>query len=594
MKNSPILRRKDHLSVKTRNKNFFLIQTFCFCLYIVCFSISAQAAAKNNGIVTVDLTSPRAAMMTFVDACRASEYDKAVKAMDFSNHPELNQVQAAKRLKRVLDQHVWFDWAQIPNSPDGSTTSAEPTTEENQNTVKTESRQDPFLQLLQSYMESREKKAVSSVLVGEVPLKNRMVPVRVEKIKSGETPQWKISSQTVNAIEALNNEYGLGTMEGYIPDWSRESRYFEVELWQWLGMALFLLIGIFAGAALRAVMHRLDDKHPIIGQMGTPSAFLLGTLIFWAGSRGVLHLSVPAQGVLSDILMMVFTIFTTWLAIRSMHGVLLLIKRNQQKKDKDMNPARIRARETQMLLMRRILTITILVIGAGFALAQFDQFRALGTSLLASAGVATIAISLAAQRSLANLLAGIQIAVTQPIRVGDSVVVEGEWGWIEDITLTFVTIRIWDLRRLVLPINYFLDKPFQNWTIREPKLIGTVYVSADYRVDVERMRDALKDALEGSSHWNKDTPPVLQVTDWKDDVVEIRALCSAKDAGTAWDLRCEVREKLLNWLQEYEDGKYLPRSRMEFVEGRGNPLGGLSGPEKDVHRNPEKEKESES
>jgi small-conductance mechanosensitive channel len=197
---------------------------------------------------------------------------------------------------------------------------------------------------------------------------------------------------------------------------------------------------------------------------------------------------------------------------------------------------------------------------------SFEEFRRLGTGILASAGLAGLVVGLAAQKTLGNLLAGIQIAITQPIRIDDVVVVEGEWGRIEAITLTYVVVRIWDLRRLVLPISYFLEKPFQNWTRVSADVLGTVYLVVDYTVPVDEIRAQLDRIVRESNLWDRKVCGV-QVTNASERGIEVRALVSAADSSKAWDLRCEVREKLITFLQDKYPGS-LPRVRAE-IQGEG-------------------------
>jgi len=206
----------------------------------------------------------------------------------------------------------------------------------------------------------------------------------------------------------------------------------------------------------------------------------------------------------------------------------------------------------------------IVIVAFGTILMTFEAVRKAGTSLLASAGVAGIILGFAAQRSIVTLLAGIQIALTQPIRLEDAVVVEGEWGWIEEINMTYVVIRVWDLRRLVVPINYFIEKPFQNWTRTSSEIIGTVFLYTDYNVPFEELRKELQRIVEATTLWNKKVQ-VLQVTEAKPENVEIRMLVSAKNSPQAWDLRVHVREKMIEFLQKnYPES--LPRTRVILPE----------------------------
>ncbi len=218
---------------------------------------------------------------------------------------------------------------------------------------------------------------------------------------------------------------------------------------------------------------------------------------------------------------------------------------------------------TQTRILRRAADTLLLLLTTGAALMTIDGVRQYGVSLLASAGVAGIVIGLALQPVLKNLLAGIQLAVTQPIRIDDALLVEGEWGNVEEITSTYVVIRIWDWRRLILPLSYFIEKPFQNWTREGSALIGTVMIYLDYIVPLADIRSKVEEIAAASPLWDRRVVNV-QVTDFKDMTMEVRILVSATTAGRTFDLRCEVREKLITYLQAAYP-QALPRWRMEIA-----------------------------
>lgn len=228
---------------------------------------------------------------------------------------------------------------------------------------------------------------------------------------------------------------------------------------------------------------------------------------------------------------------------------------------------------TQMMVFGRLASIAIGILAFSLILMNFEEFRRIGTGLLASVGVAGIIIGLAAQRTVGTLLAGIQLAIAQPIRLDDVLVVEGEWGRVEEITFTYVVVRIWDSRRLVLPTTYFLEKPFQNWTRVSSDLLGTVYLHLDYGVPLEELRQKFHELLKASPHWDG-RAWALQVTDCSERAMEVRALMSAKDSGSAWELRCEIREKFLEYLRAtYPES--LPRIRLDTEESqKGRTPGG--------------------
>lgn len=218
-----------------------------------------------------------------------------------------------------------------------------------------------------------------------------------------------------------------------------------------------------------------------------------------------------------------------------------------------------RAVHTQIVVLKKVARTIIAIFTLASMLMVFDSARQFGASILASAGIAGIVVGLAAQKSIGTMLAGFQIALTQPIRVDDVVIVEGEWGRIEDITLTYVVVKVWDLRRLVVPITYFIEHPFQNWTRSSSAILATVFLHVDYSAPIGALREELTRILQASRYWDG-AVNVLQVTDAKTHTLELRALASAADASLAWDLRCEVREKLVGFIQEHYP-QSLPRMR---------------------------------
>lgn len=231
---------------------------------------------------------------------------------------------------------------------------------------------------------------------------------------------------------------------------------------------------------------------------------------------------------------------------------------------------RARRIHTQIRILRRIVIAVIVLFAFASVLMTFSKVRQLGTSILASAGIIGIIVGFAAQRSIATLFAGVQVALTQPIRLDDVVIVENEWGRIEEITLTYVVVRIWDLRRLVLPVNYFLEKPFQNWTRMSADLLGSVYIYVDYTVPVQSVREELRRIVESSNQWDGKVC-VLHVTNTSERAMELRALVSAPDSSSAWELRCYVREKLVEFIQEKYPER-LPLLRTEMKGGLRRPI----------------------
>ncbi|MBY6005871.1 mechanosensitive ion channel family protein [Salipiger bermudensis] len=226
---------------------------------------------------------------------------------------------------------------------------------------------------------------------------------------------------------------------------------------------------------------------------------------------------------------------------------------------------------TQSRIMVRLAGWVIVIVATAAILMTFEGVRQWGVSLLAAGGAAGIVVGFAFQPVLKNLIAGIQLAVTQPIRIDDAVIVEGEWGWVEEITGTYVVIKIWDWRRLVVPLSYFIEQPFQNWTRDSSSLIGGVLLYLDHCADIKRLRAKTEEVCRNSALWDGNVCHV-QVNDFRERVMEVRVLASARNAPRTYDLRCEIREELITWIQK-EMPEALPRTRETVsVDGGNRPL----------------------
>lgn len=235
----------------------------------------------------------------------------------------------------------------------------------------------------------------------------------------------------------------------------------------------------------------------------------------------------------------------------------IVLSRYDLHKDNNMHERKI---VTQLTFLKKLVIIAWCIVGLSAILLSFEEGRKFGAGLITSAGIFSIIVGLAAQKTIANLLAGLQIAFTQPIRIDDVVIVEKEWGRIEEINLTYVVVKIWDLRRLVLPITYFVEQPFQNWTRNDASLIGTVFIYTDFRLPLDPLRKKLEAYLQTDPLWDKQVQ-VVQVTDATEATMLVRALVSARSAPEAFDLRCNVREMLITYIKDnYPD--YLPTTRV--------------------------------
>jgi small-conductance mechanosensitive channel len=231
---------------------------------------------------------------------------------------------------------------------------------------------------------------------------------------------------------------------------------------------------------------------------------------------------------------------------------------------------------TQMRIFRQAVNVLLAVLTIALALMSFDAVRQFGVSLFASAGIAGIVAGLAARPMLENLIAGVQLALTQPLRVDDAVVINNEWGWVEEINSTYIVVRLWDWRRQVVPLSYLFQNPFTNWTRTSSSIIGTVFVYADYTLPMEAVRAAATDIVKASGLWDGQVVNV-QISDAREQVIEVRVLASASDSSRAWDLRCEIREKLIAFIRDNHP-ESLPRVRREDFRGAERDNKGETAP----------------
>jgi small-conductance mechanosensitive channel len=346
----------------------------------------------------------------------------------------------------------------------------------------------------------------------------------------------------------------------------------------WLAAIIILAIAAAAAWAVHAVAFRLvrwamdrrvgEFGRILIDRLFAPTRLGLLVLALGAGLQAT-PLRPETLAILNPLVPIGLILFIGWMAAAVVDTAADIYLRRVPQEAED--PLLLRKHLTQVRLLRRIAVIVVGFLTFSAALMTIPAVREYGVSLFASAGVAGLVVGLAARPVLSNLLAGIQIAVTQPIRIEDTVVVEGENGAVEEITTSYVVIRLWDLRRMVVPLSYFIEKPFQNWTRESQSLIGAVLLYVDYTVPVAEVREKFLELVRASPQWDGKTA-ALQVTNVTKDSVELRGLASAADAGRTFDLRCELREKMIAWLQSTYPSA-LPHVRTVSL-GPAEPAGG--------------------
>lgn len=334
----------------------------------------------------------------------------------------------------------------------------------------------------------------------------------------------------------------------------------------WPGTLLFTAIGLALAFGVHwvggRVLTRIARPYPILSvflrYIDKPALFVLAILmleIVWWEAPDTLHFI----GTLRDLAAFALIGGITWLSVRSAAAIgEAIIEAHPLDTADNLQARRI---HTQARVLARSVMVVIVIVGVGAALMTFPNVRQIGASLLASAGVAGLVAGIAARPVLGNLIAGLQIALSQPIRLDDVVVIQGEWGRIEEITGTYVSVRLWDQRRLIVPLQWFIENPFTNWTRSSAEIIGTVYLWLDYRMPLAPLREELARLVTDAPEWDRRVQ-VLQVTDTSERAMQLRILVSSQDSGLNWDLRCRVREGLLDFVNQHYP-QYLPRARAE-------------------------------
>ena len=326
--------------------------------------------------------------------------------------------------------------------------------------------------------------------------------------------------------------------------------------------AINILIGLFVQWFVFSILKLFNSKKPttlktqLLKHLKTPATFLLPILFIYS-SFGIFDISIIWHKVIETAIIINFS----WVLVASLNAVEEIVKQ------KFVNISSLKAKErkaiTQMRFIKSVSTIVIFLLAIATILWNVPAVKNIGTTILTSAGIIGVIAGVAAQKSISNLITGMQIAFTQPIKIDDEVVIESEFGTVEDITLTYVVIKTWDWRRLVLPLNYFNDHPFINWTFNSTDLIGTVFLYVDYTFPINELRKKFLEIIAKHKLWDKNLAQLL-VTNTDANSVEVRVTFSAKNASDTWDLRCQIREQLIAFIQE-QFPESLPKLRREPI-----------------------------
>lgn len=502
---------------------------------------ATPATSARTAEAGLDRATPRRAFEGYLRAAHGGEYARAAEYLDLrgvsAGARATQGALLAGKLEYVLAHRPPLDLAKIPDVPEGDPASKTP----------------------------------GSVVVETIYVDEEPVPISLTRVRFNDgVDRWLVSRTTVSMIASLDAALGPRKLAVSMPAALQQPIVLGNAPWQWLGFAAALvgsfllgwaleaLLAVFARFATRRTKTRADDA--LVDAARQPVRLILAAGLFRA-TLEPLELTVSAELVATRIAYTALVIGAARLVLAALGVLGIWLEERLPAGEHD--ELRTRGIRTQAALLQRVAWVITLFVAGAVILIQFDFVRDVGVSLLASAGLVSVVLGFAAQKTLGGIFAGIQLSVAQPIRIGDSVQLEGEFGEVEEISLTYVVLKLWDGRRMIVPITYFLEKPFQNWTRGSSDLVGAVVLKVDYATPVERVRDALEAICASDPAWDKSTCS-LQVTDSDAASITLRALVSATNSSRSWDLRCRVRERLVEFLRSLEGGRYLPRSRHVF------------------------------
>jgi len=522
-------------------------------------NLNAGLSAPEHAL---NRATPRATLESFLNLTAKDRHASAAHLLDLGLIPQAEQAtrgpELAQKLDEIFSRRVWVSWSEIPDRPDG-------------------------MRVIGSDNNQAAGEPRRSLRIYTLELQDRPVSLRLNRIKTPDQPAvWVFSAQTVENIEPLYAQYGPGVLEQRLPQWLKDEGIGDLPVFKLLLLPLLLaLAGAVAWAIFRTVKLAAQHTRPhwlglVVRKSAAPVALLSLCSVAQLSIRALLPLSGPVNSVLQPILLFGTIAAIIWLILRGFDTVLdFASEKYVSDIGREKNDASRRL-YTNLSIARRVALLIAFIVAVGLLLSNLEVYQTVGLSLLASAGAISLIFGFAAQTILGNILASLQIAISKQIRIGDSVFYEGQWGNVEEINYTYVLIRIWDDRRLVVPVQYFVSNPFENWSIKTSHLLGTIDVKLDHRTDVEALRKKFAQIVKKDKNWDGKVEPQTLVVSHDDDGMTVRFYASATNSSEAWYLECSMREQMLAHIRKLDAEAILPHQRI-ILEQSENADGAASG-----------------
>ena len=510
-----------------------------------------------------NLSTPLATLEFFQSAVMKQQYDLAAYALNMNLIDDESQSSRAMDLVKQLDfllveKHLYvFD--KLPDRPDGLI--------------------EPPLGSTSSIQGVPRR----SIQLGYIDYRERRVPLHLERVRIGDgAPFWVFSAQTVANIDKLYEQYHPAKFERYLPSWTT-LKIFNIAIWEFLALLIFFsftmgigwLLSTAAGKLLNWYVmdkegNRLGTLHhngveDLVNKLTVPLTFTLSfSSVYTLVSGGFPYLDALASST-RPIIWVALVFSAMWLGIRVINFFANRYKDLQIENLSEENFDKSRSRRTYMSIFRRVFIFVMILGGIWIGLSEFTNIDGLGKTLLTSAGIAGAVLGIAAQPILGNIIAGMQVAITQPVRIGDTVMMEGEWSTIEDLGYTYAVLKTWDERRLIVPMRHFVTEIVENWSHTESHQITVIYLYVDYGADIDAIRQKYIELVKENALWDGETEPEMFTVSVSETTIKLRCSQAANSPIDAWMLECAVREQMLGYLYEKQKA-YLPAERL-IVKG---------------------------
>ncbi len=518
----------------------------------------------NSGLPALstpaNLATPLSTLEFFQSAIMKQQYDLAAQALNLNLFDENTQASRGVELSRQLDfllskkQLYVFD--DLPDRPDGLV--------------------EPPLGNSSSINGIPRR----SILLGYMDYRERQVPIFIQRVRvKDNAPVWVFSAQTVDNITNLYDQYQPAEFERYLPP-VMTLRMLGIAIWEFLALAFFFILTLSLGWLLSKITGKLinwyvddDQETPqtggeksltdMISKLTVPLTFTISfSLVFTLVSGGFPYVEAIATAT-RPLVWVGLVLSAVWLGIRVIHFFANRYRDLQIDGLADDEYNTYRVRMTYLSIFRRVFIFVMILGSFWIGLSEFTNIEGLGKTLLTSAGIAGVVLGVAAQPTLGNIIAGMQVAITQPVRIGDTVMMEGDWTNIEDLRYTYAVLKTWDERRLIVPMRHFVTQIVENWSHTEFHQTCVVYLYVDYGVDVEAIRQKFIELVKDHDLWDQETEPAMLVVSVDEDTIKLRGALASDSPLNAWTLECDVREQMLTYLNE-EQKEYLPAERITF------------------------------